>query len=225
MAGEEGEDDDARVEQIVRVERLARRRAADQVGGVLDVYAGRGQRRQVERAESVEAFRVYLGRAVAAHQAVFKEDADFRDHGPPFFVVVGGYFDTGQQILLAVRPQLAYGQLRAGYDDGLAQVFQHEAERGRGVGHRVRAVQHDESAVLPVVLVDDACYLDPILRLHVARVDRRVERDGVYLERETLELRDKVTELFHIKVLEGTGFRVFNHSDSPSGVNDKDGRL
>ena len=81
---------------------------------IFNMYAGRSKYRVIVRAESIEVLRIYFGGTVAAHQVVFEEDADFGYDGLSVGVAVGGYFDAGQQVFLAVCAEHANGQLRAG---------------------------------------------------------------------------------------------------------------
>lgn len=139
-AGEEGEYDDVSVEEVVGLHGARQVGTADAVLAVADVDAGFGERGVVERPEGVEVFGVDLGGAVAAHQFVFEEDADFGHYRGAVGVLGGGYLDGGDEVLFAVGAQGADGELRAGEDDGLGEVFKHEAEGRCGVGHGVGAV-------------------------------------------------------------------------------------
>ena len=50
------------------------------------------------------------------------------------------------QIVPSVTASLEGGNLRAGDDDGFAEVLQHEGERGGGIGESVRSVEDHEPA-------------------------------------------------------------------------------
>ena len=81
---------------------------------IFNMYTGGSEYRIIEGTESIEVLRVHFGGTVAAHQVVFEEDADFGYDGLSVGVAVGGYFDAGQQVFLAVCAEHANGQLRAG---------------------------------------------------------------------------------------------------------------
>jgi len=130
----------------------------------------------------------------------------------------GGYLDAGQQIFLAVGTQDADGQLRAGQDDGLVQVFEHEAQCRSRVGHRIGAVQDDEARVLVVVVANDTHQSLPRLGIHVRRIHWRVELICVNAETEVLQLGNVLLELLHVEVFQCTCLGVFYHSDSTAGV-------
>ncbi len=64
---------------------------------------------------------------------------------------MGGDNQCRQEVVSAVTAQLKDGDLRAGKDDRLSQVFHHERQCGGGVRHGVRAVEDDKSVVLLVL--------------------------------------------------------------------------
>lgn len=160
-AGKEGEDDDVGVEQVVGLHGTGEVGTADEVLVVADVDADLGEWGIIERAECVEVFGVDFGGAVAAHQFVLEEDADFGDDGGAVGMFSGGYLDGGDEVFLSVGAEHTDGELRTGQDDGLCQVFEHEAEGRGGIGHGVGAVQDDEAVEAVVVVIDDFYNLRP----------------------------------------------------------------
>ena len=102
-----------------------------------------------------------LGGAVASEQLTTEEDAHFRHHGSTVGMVCGGQFDAGHEVLLAVCAELADGQLAAGENHGLGQVLTHERQGRGGEGHRIRAVEDDETVIHVVVAGDDADQFRP----------------------------------------------------------------
>ena len=209
----------------MRLEGCARLWAADKVLLVFDVYARVCQRGEVVRAEGIEAFGVDFHGAVAAQQAAFEEDTHLRHHGSPVLILCGGNFDAGQEIFLAVGAQLSDGELRAGDDNGFAEVFEHETQ-GRGcVGHRVRAVQQHEAVVGIVMVGNDMRHLHPVARFHVAGIYGRVEGERVNVIIEAFQFGHVVSELLEVEVFERAGLGIFDHADGPARVDDKDVRV
>ena len=127
-AGEELEDNHVFVARVVRLEWADKLRPIDELLVVADRDASACQRRIVEGVEGVEVVGIDLRGAVAAHELVLEEDADFRHDGLARPILRGGYLDGSDEVLLAVRPQHVDRQLRPGQDDGLIQVLEHEAE-------------------------------------------------------------------------------------------------
>ena len=197
-AREEGEHHDVRVEQVVRLERPRGVGTADAFRFELDVDAAMSQAGVVERLEGVELLRVDFGGAVAAHQVPFEIDAHFGHGGAAVGILCGCDFDGRDEVLLPVRAEHAHGELRAGKDDRFAQVLEHEAH-GRGrVGHGVRAVEDDETVVLVIIPFHDAHQPCPMVRLHVRRVNGRVEGIGVDVAVEAFQFgheRQQVVEV------------------------------
>lgn len=224
-AGKEGEDDHVRVEKIVRLHGTSGVGAADEVLVVADVDACLCQWGIVERAEGVEVLRIDFGGAVAAHQFVFEKDAHFGDDGQAVGTLGGGNLDGGDEVLLAIGAQGADGELRAGEDDGFGKVLEHEAEGGCRVGHGVGAVEDDEAVEVIVVIVYDFDNLCPQRGFHIRGVDGRVELIGGDAVVEAFQLGDVQKQVVEVEVFECTGFGVFYHSDSSSGVNQEDGRV
>ena len=110
-----------------------------------------GQRGIVVGTESVEVVGIDLAGAVAAQQVVFEKDTHLGYDG--LSVLLGGsYLDGGDEVLLAIGAQHADRELRAGQDDGFAQVFEHEAQGRGGVRHGVGSMQHYEAVVVGVVV-------------------------------------------------------------------------
>ena len=224
-AGEEGKHHHVGVKQVVGFHRTGGVGATDEVLVVADVDACFGQRGIIEGAEGVEILGIYLGGPVAPHQFVFEEDADFGYHGRTVGTAGGGNFDGGDEVLLAVRAQGADGQLRAGQDDRLAQVFQHEAQGRGGIGHGVCAVQDDKAVEALVVIVYDFDYLGPHQRLHVRRIDGRVELVGADVVVEPFQFGHMAKQVVEVEVLQRTGLRILYHADGSACVNKKDGRI
>lgn len=70
--------------------------------------------------------------------------------------------EAAEQVVHGVGLQRKDGGLRAGQDDGLAEVAHHEGERGGGVGERVCAVEDDEAVEQVVVLLDAEGHARPV---------------------------------------------------------------
>ena len=80
---------------------------------------------------------------------------------------LGGTLQSRDEVFLAVGAHLADGELRAGDYHGLAEIFEHEAERRGRKGHGVCAVEYHESVELLVVLPDMPRNLLPVSRIDV----------------------------------------------------------
>ena len=80
-----------------------------------------------------EMFRIALGRTVRTEQTVLEIDGHFWHDGIPFLVLRRGYLDGGQQVLFRVAAEHAYRQLRTREHHWLAQILQHERQRGRRI--------------------------------------------------------------------------------------------
>ena len=186
-----------------------------------DVDAHVGQGREVVRTEGVEPFGVDFAGAVAAHELIFKEDTHFRHHRCAIGMARSGNLDTGEEIFFAVGAELSDGELAAGDDDGLGEVFEHKTEcRGRE-SHRVGAVEEHKTIVGIVVLGNEFDHPRPKLRFHVGRVDGRTEGDGVYPVVEALKFGHKIADVLPVESLESTGLGVFHHADGSAGVDDE----
>ena len=134
---------------------------------------------------------------------------------------IGCYLDGGHQVLLAVGAQFADGQLATRQDDWLGKVFEHKGECGGGICHRVGAVQDDEAVVVVVVVGDEAYYLRPSHRVHVAGVDGWVELSDVDVSLYELELRHRLHQVVEVEWFECACLRVLSHADGTSGVYDE----
>ncbi len=222
-AGEEGDDHDVGVEEVVGRHGARRVGAMDEMLVVADVYAYLCQYGIVVRTEGVEVFGIDFGGAVAAHQLVLEEDAHFGDNGGAVGMLGGGNLEGGDEVLLPVGAQGADGQLRARKDDGLAKVFEHKAKGGGGVCHRVRPVQYDEAVEVVVIVVDNLDDFRPVSRFHIRRVDGRVELIGCNTVVEALQLGHVDKQLVEVEGFERTGFCILYHSDGSTGINQQDG--
>ncbi len=160
-----------------------------------------GKRRIVVALECVEVVGTHLGGAVSAPQVVFKENRHFPNHRLARHVDGGGYLEGGNEVFLAVGPDLADGQLRAGDDDRLVEVAEHEGERRGCIGHRVGAVEHDKSVIFLIVMLDGARNLLPSPLVHVAGVNGGMELDVVDVIVEHLDLGDVVDQMAEVKRL------------------------
>ena len=219
-AWEQREDDDVVVQSEVGGHGLRVVRLQHAVAVVGYVDARLGQVRIVERLEGVELLGALFRRAVAAQQPGVEVDAHLGHHGSPLLVLCRSYLDGRNQVLLAVRPQLADGQLRAGEDDGLRQVLQHVAQRRCRVGHRVRAVQHHEAVVAVVVVGYHVAQVSPPCRRHVARVDGRLKLVGIYLYVKLFQLRHVVQQVLEVERFQCPRGRVAVHADGAAGVDE-----
>ena len=59
-------------------------------------------------------------------------------------------------------------------------MLDHERQRRRGVGHRVRAVEDDEAVIAVVVVGDGVSHLRPVVRPDIRGVDER--REGQHID-------------------------------------------
>ena len=221
---EERQDENVAVHQIVWAEWACGVGPADEVGVVLDMNARLGQGREVVGAEGVEALGVNLRCAIAAQQTVFEEDAHFGHHRLAVGRLGCCNLNACQEVFLAVRAQLADGQLRASEDDGLAQILEHETQGRCREGHRVRAMQDDETIVAVVFLANDLGNPHPVFRLHIARVDGRAKHDGVDMKVEPLEFGHVLLKLFPVEVLKRARFGILNHTNGATRIDEQDGR-
>ena len=219
-AGEEFQHHDVGVHQVVGTQRFVGD-AGDLVLVVVDVHAHLGQRRVVGRHEGVEALGTDFGGAVAAQQVVAEEDTHLGYQRFAGAVFGGGYFDGGDEVFLTVGAQHADGQLRAGEDDGLVEVLEHEAQGRCRVGHCVGTVQHDKAVEQVVVVGDDVHEFHPRTGFDFRRVDGGLELYGRDGESELSQLGDLVEEMVKVERFETSRLAVLYHSDGTTGVNDK----
>lgn len=114
-----------------------------------------GERLHVGGSEGGEGGGGDFGGAVTAIQSVVEEEAYLGDGEGP-------RDDEGaEQVVDGVGLQGEDGGLRAGEDDRLAEVGEHEGEGGAGVCEAVCAMEDDEAVEEGVVVLDCACYLGP----------------------------------------------------------------
>src|SRR5574344_492025 len=113
-----------------------------------------GQSGIVERTESIEAFCIYLGCAIATHEPIFKKDTNFGHHGMPFFIAGCGYLKSREQVVLSISAHGANGELRASKDHGLLKIFKHIAKRTGGICHRICTVKNNEAIVTCIVFIN-----------------------------------------------------------------------
>ena len=220
-AGIEFEERDVRVERKVGFQGLAQDGPVEVRPVVLDRHPGVRQRGVVVGVERVEIVGARLARPVPAHQVVFEEDADLLDEGK-ITLARGGYLDRRQEVLLPIRAEHPQWQLRAGQDDGLTQILEHEAERRGGKGHRVRPVQDDETVVRRVMVGNEAGEAGPRLRTHVGRVERLVELHCLDGAPDLPHLRYLLQKAREMKGLEPPRLLVLHHADGPARINQQD---
>ena len=113
------------------------------------------QYRIIERPERIEILRIDFRCPVAPHQMILKEDADFRNKRLSLFILCDGNLDARHQIFFPVRAKYSDGKLGTGQDNRLVQSFQHKAECGSSISHRIRAVQNDKTLITVIVLVNN----------------------------------------------------------------------
>ena len=89
------------------------------------------------------------------------------------FVLGRSYLDGGNEVLLSVCSEFTYRQLRAGQDDGFAQILEHEAEGRSRESHRVGAMQDDKTVEPVIVVGNDANQFPPVFKPHIARLAGR----------------------------------------------------
>ena len=128
---------------------------------IYNVDTGFHQMRIVERLKSVEFLGALLGRTISAKQMSAKVDADFWYLGMSVGIFGCCNLNAGDEILLAVGPQLSYRQLRARENDRFGKILQHIGEGRGGVGHRVRSVQHHKTVIIVVVIGNDVAEVSP----------------------------------------------------------------
>ena len=139
-------------------------RLADELVGEVDGRRRRSRAAEVGRGEAAVAVGVDLDGAVAAQQHVVEEDRHLGDERRAVEVVPAATAMRGDEVLAPVRAQLGHRALRAGQHDGHVDAVEQEAERRRGEGHRVGAVQHDHADVTGRVLDDGIGDGDPVGR-------------------------------------------------------------
>ena len=218
---EKGENGHVRVELAGRAE--GRCRGTPQNVGLFepDMDTGMRQSRIVEGTKGVEPFRIDFRGAVAAQEAVFKEDAHLGHHRRTVGVTRRGNFDAGEQIFLPVGTQLSDGQLAAGHHDGFVEVFEHETQSRCRESHRIGAVQQHKTVVMFVVLCYDFHHAAPVFRFHVRRVDRGAERDGVDVVVKAFQFRHEIANVLPIEGLERSRDGILEHADCSAGVDEK----
>ena len=197
-------------------------RAVDVVAVEGDIDAHFGQRRIVVGAECGELLGALLDGAVGAEQPVLEVERHL-GHERPLRVVRSGDFDRRDKVLASVGAQYADRDLAAGEDDRLGEVLQQETQRRSGVGHRIGAVQDDESVVARVVVADELRQMEPQRRSDVRRVDDRRERLHVdaYLQR--TDRRKFVVDAAEVERHEHTRGGIGLHADRSAGIDDEDG--
>ena len=81
-------------------------------------------------------------------------------------------------------------------------------------------MQNHEPVEVIVVILDDFDQFGPQGRLHVRGVDRRVKLVRGNAVVEPFQFRHVLLKLVEVKCLQGTGFRIFNHTDCTSSVDE-----
>jgi len=113
---------------------------------------------------------------------VFKKDADLGNDGRTVRIFGCRDFNGCNQVFLTVRPQRTDRELRAGQDDGLTQILEHETESRSCIGHCVGAVQDHKAVKRIVVVVYYFNQFGPKCRFHIRGVDggiKLVRRDTI----------------------------------------------
>ena len=140
----------------------------------VNVNHGVGEGAQVGRVEGVEAAGAYLHRPVSPHQLVVKVDADLGDG------IITRKDQRVDDVVPAVAPRLKARDLGAGDHHGLAEVLEHEGERGGCVGQRVCAVEDHKAIVEVVDLANVSGHPRPVGHAHIGRVHQVIPLvDGV----------------------------------------------
>ena len=173
------------------------------------------------RGEGVEVVGAHLGGTVASPQVVLEEDGDLLHARASLLIDGSSHLQGGNEVLLAVGAHLADGQLRAGDDDGLAQVLEHETQGRCREGHRVGAMQHDKAVVEVVALLDGQRDVAPVRGVHVAAVDRRFELEMFNLVVQFLDLGHIVDEVVKVERLQGMGLGILDHADGAAGIDNE----
>jgi len=97
-------------------------------------------------------------------------------------MLCSGKFDACDEIFFSVGPQLPDRQLASCEDHGLGQVFKHERQRRRRIGHGVCPVQNDETVVRFISVSNDSHEFGPMFRCHVAGIDRPFELEDIDID-------------------------------------------
>ena len=222
-SGEEFHEFDAARKAGGDAQRVAALRGAEDGRTVVgDVDADLGQRRVIVGAEGAQRFGAAFGGAVGPEQAVLEVERHFGDDGTA--VDAGsGDFDGRDEVLAAVGAQDADGDLAAGEDHGLGEVFQQETQRRGRIGHRVGAVQDDESVVSGVVVADELGQSEPVCGFDVRGVDHRVDRVDVDIDVEAFQRGELLIDAAEIERNERSGRRIGLHADGAARVDDQNG--
>mmetsp|Transcript_5132 Transcript_5132/g.8309 ORF Transcript_5132/g.8309 Transcript_5132/m.8309 type:complete len:304 (+) Transcript_5132:83-994(+) len=130
----------------------------------IDVSTQLCEVRVVGRLKGLKGSRVHLLAPIPSEKLAPEENTHFREVGQ-------SCKNNGtKQILPGISERLRKRQLRSCQHHRLGQLLEHETQRRSCVGHRVSTMQHYETVVLIICLLNDASNLAPILRAHVCGV-------------------------------------------------------
>ena len=194
------------------------KRLPDAFGVVANVYAAFCQQRIVRRLEGLERLGVGLDAPVPPDELRPEEYADLGNHGVAFPVLGGGYLNGRYQVFPSVRPRNAYRQLAAREYDGFGESVQHETQGRCRICHGVGPVQYHEAVVGVIFLLYQPGQRLPHSRLHVRRVDQRVEGPGVYLCGKLAYFRHFFDYLAEIEGFESLVGGILLHAYGSAGI-------
>ena len=191
------------------------------LGGIADVDSGISQRRTVRRCECLKALGIILGGPVAPHQFRTEIDAHFRDNRPSIGILCSGNLHGADKILLAISTCDTDRKLAPGKDDRFGKAVENVAQGRSAVGHGVSSVQDDKAVILVVPGLDQPRKLHPTGRLHIGRIDRRIEIVGIDFECKLLKFRNFIKNTGKIERTECLSDRVLLHTDRTTGVDEQ----
>ena len=196
---------------------LALRHGPQRAALILNLNTREGQRRVIRGRKRLKLVGRPLHAPAPAQQQAVEIDAHLMHPAR-------GRDEHGvDDVVAPVGADLPKRDLRAGEDDGLRQIFQHERQRRRRIGHRVRPVEDDEAVIRFIALRDRAAHLVPFAHGHVGRVEQRVEFHHVPLRhRVPVEIRDRAQQLAERAAAWDVTALARDHADRPARVDDAD---
>lgn len=105
----------------------------------LDVDAHFGDWSDIRRIKSIEGGGTDFDRSIAAEESRIEENAYFWND------IITSHNQSAEEVVFAIGSSLENWNLTAGYDDGLAEVLEHEGKGGGGVGEGVCAVENNKA--------------------------------------------------------------------------------
>ena len=182
---------------------------------VLDLNTREGQRRVIRGRKRLKL----IGRALHAPAPAQQQSVEIDAH---LMHPARGRDEHGvDDVVAPVGADLPQRDLRAGEDDGLRQIFQHERQRRRRIGHRVRPVEDDEAVIVVIALRDRTAHLVPFAHGHVGRVEQRVKLHDIPLRhRVPVEIRNRAQQPAERAAARHIAALARDHADRPARVDD-----